>query len=407
MPRADSFFSQRRKDAEARSFLNTRIDLSLTSYFLAVSLCSSVALCESAAPWRNLAQTQEALGFTDYTWDGDSVCFSNDASVVRFYQGRRRSEVDGTVVWLNEAPDGNVNAGEWRMAETDVNLLSLAMLPKGCNAIKPLRVVLDAGHGGVDSGARSRAPAVSEKTLTLDLARKVGQRLESLGMQVSYTRTNDVAVDLNERIRMARKTSADVFVSIHANFASNTNACGPETYVVTPAGFAGTSENTKARGFQIGNANDYHNTLLGYSMQRYLARVDPGVVDRGLKRQSFFVLRETSCPSVLVEVGFLSNAVEAKSMLTPAWQDDCADAIMRGVVEYARKVDTLTRAVNERRQGSPPVTGQGTGDTGQGTADNAPPPETNPVKPDYPANPIRKEEPQTIFDFDQLEEDAG
>jgi len=316
----------------------------------ALALPVSVALCETNTSWKTLPQTQVALGFTNFVWDGDSVCLSNGTDVVRFYQGRRRSEVNGTVVWMNEAPEGNVNAGEWRIAGLDLDFLSLALLPRDCNAIKPLRVVLDAGHGGTDSGANSRAPAVSEKKLVLDLTKKVGQRLEGMGMKVVYTRTNDVAVELSDRIRMARKASADVFVSIHANHAGNTNACGPETYVVIPAGFAGTAENTKAKGFQIGNANDFQNTLLGYSMQRHLARVDSGVVDRGLKRQSFFVLREISCPAVLIEVGFLSNEAEAKKMLTKKWQDDCADAIMRGVIEYARKVDTLTLAVDERRK---------------------------------------------------------
>jgi len=210
--------------------------------------------------------------------------------------------------------------------------------------------VLDAGHGGMDSGANSRAPAFAEKVLTLDLARRVGQMLEASGMTVLYTRTNDVAVALDERARVARKASADVFVSIHANFAGNTNACGVETYVVTPAGFPGTPEGSAARGFQIGNVNDYHNTLLGYWIHRHLTQIEPDAPDRGLKRQSFFVLREVTCPSVLVEVGFLSNVAETKKMMTPEWQDDCARAIMRGIIEYARKVDTLSLAVNEKRQ---------------------------------------------------------
>ena len=318
--------------------------------FCVMLLWALAAGAQPPVPSKTLSQAQAALGFSDYVWDGDSVCLSDASRVVRFYQGRRKAEVNNVVVWLNAAPDGNVKAGEWRIAGIDLDFLALAMLPRDCNAIKPLRVMVDAGHGGMDDGAVSRAPAVSEKTLTLSLARNVGQRLEGMGMQVVYTRTNDVAVSLEERSRMARKAKADVFVSIHANFASNTNACGPETYVVTPAGFAGTTENSKARGFQIGNANDFHNTLLGYSIHKHLMQVDPDVPDRGLKRQSFFVLREISCPSVLVEVGFLSNTAETKKMLAAEWQDDCAQAIMRGVIEYARKTDTLTLAVDKKRQ---------------------------------------------------------
>jgi len=305
---------------------------------------------QSPAVLRTLPQAQEALGFTDYSWDGDSVCFSNASHVVQFYQGRRRAEVNGTVVYLNAAPDGHVKNGEWRMAAMDLDFLSLSILPKDCNVIKPLRVMVDAGHGGMDDGAISRTPAVPEKTLTLDLARRIGKLLEAAGMQVVYTRTNDVAVALETRARMARKEAADVFVSVHANFASNTNACGPETYVLTPAGFPGTPENSKARGVQAGNTNDFHNTLLGYSIHKHLVQVDPDVLDRGLKRQAFFVLREVPCPSVLVEVGFLSNEAEATKMLTDEWKDPCALAIARGVIEYARKADALTLALDERRQ---------------------------------------------------------
>jgi N-acetylmuramoyl-L-alanine amidase len=184
----------------------------------------------------------------------------------------------------------------------------------------------------------------------LDLVRLVGQRLEDAGMTVSYTRTNDVAIALDERSRAARKAKADVFVSIHANFSPNPQSTGSETFVINAAGYAGTPEGSRARGFQIGNANDYYNTQLGYSIQRRLMEMDPKVPDRGLKRQSFFVLRETSCPAVLVEIGFLSNVSELLKMLEPEWMDTCADSISDGICEYASKVDALNVAIREKRE---------------------------------------------------------
>ncbi|MCL1921460.1 MAG: N-acetylmuramoyl-L-alanine amidase [Kiritimatiellaeota bacterium] len=313
-------------------------------------LFATLTVAQPPEALRTLGQVQGALGFADYDWDGDSVCLSNAAHVVRFYQGRRRAEVDGTVVLLNAAPDGSVKAGEWRMAAVDLDFLALSILPTDCNAIKPLRVVLDAGHGGPDSGARSRAPDTLEKDLTLALARRVGQRLAEMGMTVIHTRTNDVEVSLEGRAQVAREAKGDVFVSVHVNFADNKGASGVETYVLPPPGFAGTPEGSKPRGFQIGNTNDFHNTLLGYAMHKHLALADTDAPDRGLKRQSFFVLREACCPAVLVEVGFLSNAAEARKMLTPQWQEACVTAILRGVVEYARKADTLTLAVEAKRQ---------------------------------------------------------
>ena len=391
--------------------------------FFAALLWTLAVEAQSPASWRSLAQTQKALGFTEYVWNGDSVCLSNESHVIRFYQGRRKAEVNDTVVLLNAAPEGSVVAGDWRIATIDLDFLELSILPRDCNAIKPLRVMLDAGHGGVDDGACSRTPAVAEKALTLDLALRVGQLLEGMGMQVLYTRTNDVAVALDARARAARKAEADAFVSIHANFASNTNACGPETYVVTPAGFPGTSEGSRSRGFQIGNVNNFHNTLLGYSIQRHLVKVDPDVPDRGLKRQSFFVLREISCPSVLVEVGFLSNEAETRKMLTTEWKDQCALAIARGVIEYARKVDTLTLAVNEKRQRNTTVAKESAKTVVEQKKPVAtPPPPTQapivtnavvvaepekreekvkPTPTDVPPPPLSKlpEDPQSIFDY--------
>jgi len=327
-----------------------RLCAKIHALVFAVFTLALAAGAQQPASWKSLAQMQGTLGFTNYVWDGDSVCLSNATHVLRFYQGRRRSEINDTAVWLNAVPEGNAKDGDWQMAEIDLDFLSLSIFPTAWGEMKPLRVMLDAGHGGMDDGACSKKPAVAEKNLVLDLVHGIGARLEEMGLEVVYTRTNDVAVSLEDRSLLARKTAADLFVSVHANFASNTNATGVETYVVPPAGLPGTSEGSRARGVQAGNANDYHSTLLGYSIHRHLTRADPNVPDRGLKRQSYFVLRETCCPSVLIEVGFLSNVEETKKMLGAKWQCRCADAIAAGITEYARKVEALTVAVNEKRR---------------------------------------------------------
>lgn len=306
---------------------------------------------QTAVQWRTLKQTQAAFNCTNCVWDGDSVLFSNETDTVRFYPGRRRADVNGCNVWLNVLPEGNVSNGDWRIGAIDLDFIKFGMLAATNGQPKSLHVMLDAGHGGMDDGARSRPPlVVSEKNLTLDLVRLVGARLEEAGMTVSYTRTNDVAIALDERSRAARKAKADIFVSIHANFSSNPEASGSETFVINPAGYSGTPEGSQARGFQIGNGNDYLNTLLGYSIQSRLAEMDGKVPDRGLKRQSFFVLRETSCPAVLIEMGFLSNVSELLKMLEPEWMDYCAESIADGIFEYASKVDALSIAIREKRE---------------------------------------------------------
>ncbi len=325
--------------------------------FLFLFCCLSIASpcraqAESPYPivWRDLTQIQNALGTGDPHWDGESLLFSNEQHQIRFFPGRRKADVNGTTVWLNAPATGSIAARDWRLAGTDLDLLQISLLPtpEADSVPEPLRVMLDPGHGGDDTGASCGNPAVREKDLTLAIAKRVGELLKRSGMRVAYTRTRDVTLSLDERVRLARKHRPDLFVSLHANHAANTNATGVETYVLPPSGFPGTAEGSPARGWQIGNRNDYHNTLLGFAIHRRLAALT-NTVDRGLKRQAFFVLRENGCPATLLEFGFLSNRDETLLMKTEAWQAACAEAIVEGILGYARRVTALDRAVAEKR----------------------------------------------------------
>jgi N-acetylmuramoyl-L-alanine amidase len=320
-------------------------------FFLAMLLLPPAAKSDpsgNAIAWKSLSTVQTAFGVTNFAWDGDSLCFSNEQHLVRFFQGRRKTDVNGTMLWLNAPPDGSVTGGNWRIAATDLDLLLLSVLPKEEGTLKPMRVMLDPGHGGEDDGSSSKKPHVKEKDLTLAVALKLGARLSAAGLQVLYTRTNDVTLALDERSILARRNKADLFVSIHANYAPKSDASGVETYVLTPCGYSGTAEGSRVPGWQIGNRNDFHNTLLGFSIHSRLASIAEAP-DRGLKRQSFSVLRETSCPAVLVEIGFLSNHSEAVKMTDAAWQEKCAATIGEGILTYAKKVDGLDKAVAAKR----------------------------------------------------------
>lgn len=320
-------------------------------FLLLCALCGAAgrADAEPAIQWRSLKHVQTAIGITNYMWDGDSICFSNAQTQLRFYSGRRKAEVNGTVFWLNAPAEGIATDGSWKLAGVDLDFLRLAILPRKEGGAKPLRVLLDPGHGGTDEGASSKSPAIKEKDLTLALAKRIGTHLKKAGLHVDYTRTNDVTLALDERSRIARKKKVDLFISIHANHAASAEACGVETYVLPPSGYPGTAEGSRTRGWQVGNRNDYHNTLLGFSIHKNLA-APTNAVDRGLKRQSFFVLRETSCPAVLLEFGFLSNTAEAKRMLRTDWQERSAKAVATGILTYAKKVDALDLAVAEKRK---------------------------------------------------------
>lgn len=304
-----------------------------------------------AAPaLRSLKETQYALGFTNFIWNGDSVTLSNDSHCVRFYQGRRKADVNNVSVWLNVAPDGLVTDDAWRITKTDLDFLQISILPETNGPQKRLRVMIDAGHGGSDHGAVNKKANVKEKDINLAVAQAVGALLSSNNMEVLYTRTNDETLSLDDRSRLARKRKADLFISIHANFADNTTASGVETYITQPPGFAGTTPITKARGFQIGNAFDYQNTMLGFEIHRRLCQLTPDTVDRGLKRQAFYVLREISCPATLIEVGFLSNPEEVRRMVDKPWQHACAYSIATGILAYASKLDGLTLRIAEKRK---------------------------------------------------------
>jgi len=309
---------------------------------------SAAETTSGTVQWRDLATVQNAFGITNCLWDGDSLCFSNNQTFVRFFQGRRKTDVNGAAVWLNIPPNGSVVSGDWRIAAADLDLLRLSILPKEEGTNRPLVVMLDPGHGGEDDGASSKQPPIKEKDFTLAIATNLGARLAGAGFQIVYTRTNDTTVSLDDRSRLARRRKADIFISLHANFAPNPDASGVETYVLTPCGFSGTASGSRTPGWQIGNRNDFHNTLLGFSVHSRLVAVT-NAVDRGLKRQSFAVLRETCCPAILVEFGFLSNRDDVQAMLSPTWQDAHAEAVAEGIVAYARKVDTLTKAVAEKR----------------------------------------------------------
>ena len=324
-----------------------------------VSLFSSLMAmtCFAANPapanpyfsWRTLNQAKNTLMISNVTMTAEQCVFSNSNNSIVFYNGRRKATVDKVTVWLNVAPELTPLTKQWHISSIDLDLISLSLHSKTQKDPKPLKIVIDPGHGGDDPGAITPTGDLYEKDINLELAKLVGKILRNKGLAVRYTRENDRTVSLSERSATARREKADLFLSIHANKAANTNACGMETFVLTPSGYHGTSQNSPPRGWQIGNKNDYNNNLLGYSIQRELIKLDH-TTDRGLKHQSFFVLRETHCPAALIETGFLSNKDEVLRMKSSKWKRECANKIADGTIEYCRKVNSLNRAVTAKRK---------------------------------------------------------
>ncbi len=178
---------------------------------------------------------------------------------------------------------------------------------------KRIVVVIDPGHGGKDPGAIG-IRGLQEKNVILPISQKIAAILEQKGIQVVMTRDSDYFVDLGPRVVMADRVNANLFVSIHANSmpANRSDINGLETYYYDS-------------GQRLARA--IHNSVL--------SSID--VRDRGVRKARFYVLRKSSMPSVLVEVGFVTGKVDSPRLGTTAYQNQMAEAIARGILQYIQQ----------------------------------------------------------------------
>lgn len=173
---------------------------------------------------------------------------------------------------------------------------------------KPV-VVLDPGHGGKDPGAVGQS-GLKESEVNLALAHLIRSRLER-GFCVVMTRTGDVTVSLAQRCLAANDAKASLFASLHCNAAENRQACGVETYHYP--------HSPKAEAL----AEVIHKGLVGL-----------GLRDRGVKPGTFYVLKHTRMPSVLVEVAFISNPEDEKRLGSTEFLCSAADAVADAIRSY-------------------------------------------------------------------------
>lgn len=227
------------------------------------------------------------------------------------------------------------------------------------------KVVLDAGHGGKDPGAQSYG--LNEKDVALNVSLMVGKLLEKEeGIEHIYTRDKDVFIGLRERATIANNAKADLFISIHANAVSNSRPYGTETFVL---GLHRNEDNLeiamrenqvieleenyeeKYDGFDPKSPESY----IGFSLmqEEYL---DQSILlashiqdnftnklsryNRGVKQAGFLVLRETYMPSVLVELGFLTNKNENGYLKSKRGQEQLAQQISEAIIAYKKTLDT-------------------------------------------------------------------
>jgi N-acetylmuramoyl-L-alanine amidase len=223
-------------------------------------------------------------------------------------------------------------------------------------------VVIDAGHGGEDEGARG-VNGLLEKDVVLDVARRLAQRLRRAGLRVVMTRQTDVFVPLEQRTNIANDARGDLFVSIHANAAMTPGAHGSETYFMSleasdehargvalreNEAFSARGQGAAASkdadplvailGDLIANEHLTESNDFARGAQIRLARLDQGP-SRGVKQAPFVVLAGVQMPAALVEIGFVSHADEERALRSAARRTAIADAIADAVLEHARRHD--------------------------------------------------------------------
>jgi N-acetylmuramoyl-L-alanine amidase len=288
----------------------------------------------------NIAKFYGLLGNVEAT--GKSVVLNNGRNQLQLTLESREAIVNGLRNWLCFpviAQDGKFLVSRIDLAKTIEPQLRPQMIQrKG----KVQTVVLDAGHGGFDKGARSSYG--TEKDYALDVARRLRPLLQAKGFKVILTRENDVFLPLELRARIANQTRDSIFVSIHFNATSNRDATGFEMFSLTPRGAPSTADDALALSFinmQAGSAVDAQSFELSASVYHSMLGHIPEF-DRGIKRARFAVLRLTKIPAILVEGGFLSETSDSQLVANPAWRAKLAEAISVGIENY--------RNVTEKKQ---------------------------------------------------------
>lgn len=220
-----------------------------------------------------------------------------------------------------------------------------AFRPEKVGGLRAVRtVVLDAGHGGHDNGARS--PYGYEKDFTLDVVRRLRKKLEAAGLKVVQTRNRDAFIDLTARPAVANRLPGAIFVSVHFNSADwKPAANGVETYAISPLGAPPSGQDTvlaRDRQRESGHALEPVNFTLATIVHHALTGRLPNA-DRGVKRARFVVLKDAAVPAVLIEGGFLTNPAEARRVSDPKWREAYAAAIAAGILEYKKLAEQGAR----------------------------------------------------------------
>src|SRR5229473_7201635 len=227
--------------------------------------------------------------------------------------------------------------------------------------LKISRIVIDAGHGGHDTGTIGPT-GLMEKDLCLDVALRLGKIIQQRlpGADIVYTRSDDTFIPLEERTHIANEAKADMFISIHANSSQDTGARGIETYYLNLRGSAeamavASRENSLAQGSihdlqdivkqiarteKIDESKEFAEDVQDSLSKRIQKSAKP-VKNRGVRKAPFVVLIGADMPSILTEISFLSNPADEKMLKQPEHRQRVAEGIYQGVASYLQSLNSM------------------------------------------------------------------
>jgi N-acetylmuramoyl-L-alanine amidase len=236
--------------------------------------------------------------------------------------------------------------------------------------LKVGRIVIDAGHGGHDSGTLG-VDGIEEKDVVLDVALRLGKLLhDRLGSEIIYTRSDDTFIPLETRTAIANKAQADLFLSIHANSSPDESARGVETYYLnftsSPDALETAARENAVSDQSIHQLSDLVKKIalkdkiaesrefaadVEQSLYGGLQKGNAGLKDRGVKKAPFVVLIGANMPSILAEISFITNAKDARQLQQPDYRERVAESLYKGVAKYASGLSG-TRVPTERASGN-------------------------------------------------------
>jgi N-acetylmuramoyl-L-alanine amidase len=316
-----------------------------------------------AAPGKNVVVADES---TDLSADGHDANTSRPAPS----ETTAKNAASHLVYGPPAPPESSIHAPKANLTKSK-STLAAASIPAPTRdgqqslsralGLKIGRIVIDAGHGGHDTGTIGPT-GLMEKDLCLDVALRLGQLIQQNlpGTEIIYTRTDDTFVPLEERTAIANQAKADLFISIHANSSPDSSARGVETYYLNFSPSPGamdvaarenaTAQNGVhdlediiariARNEKIEESRELAADIQD-SLTKRLQRANHNIKNRGVRKAPFVVLIGANMPSVLAEISFISNPSDESALAKPEGRDHVAEGLYKGVEAYLQSTNSV------------------------------------------------------------------